>query len=122
MPLDGNTVKSPKNLWPWMSTSTPLHNKVHRISPSGELVMIGIDRVVVGRESLFTNLEVTYDPVAPVSKRTKAVVPQSKNSPITTSGALAASSSVRWFSLPRPGAAVAQPEEVGLLERVLSRV
>jgi hypothetical protein len=64
--------------------------------------MIGIDRGVVGRESLFTNLEVIYDPVAPVSKRTKAVVPQTKNSPITTLGASAASSSVRWFSLPRP--------------------
>jgi hypothetical protein len=64
-------------------------------------VIIGIDRVVVGRESFFTNLEVIYDPVAPVSKRTKAVVPQPKNSPITTSGASAASSSVRWFSLLR---------------------
>jgi hypothetical protein len=67
-------------------------------------MMIGIDRVVVGRESLFTNLEVIYDPVAPVSKRTKVVVPQTKNSPITTSGVSAASSSVRWFSLPRPAA------------------
>jgi hypothetical protein len=66
--------------------------------------MIGIDRVVVRKESLFTNLEVIYDPVAPVSKRTKAVVPQTKNSPITTSGASAASSSVRWFSLSRPAA------------------
>jgi hypothetical protein len=37
-----------------------------------------------------------------VSKRTKAIVPETKNSPITTSGASAASSSVRWFSLPRP--------------------
>jgi hypothetical protein len=64
--------------------------------------MIGNDRVVVGRETLFTNLEVIYDPVAPVSKRTKALVPQTKNSPITTLGASAASSSVRWFSLPRP--------------------
>jgi hypothetical protein len=67
-----------------MATSTPLHNKVHRISPSGELVTIGIDRVVVGRESLFTNLEVIYDLVAPVSKKTKALVPQTKNSLITT--------------------------------------
>jgi hypothetical protein len=82
-----------------MTTST--HNKEHRISPSGELVMIGNDRVVVGRESLFMNLEVMYDLVAPVSKRTKALVPQTKNSPIMTSGA---SSSVRWFSLPRPAA------------------
>jgi hypothetical protein len=104
MPWEGNTVRSPKNLWPWMSTSTPLHNKIHWISPSGELVIMGIDRVVVVRESLFTNREVTYDPVAQVSKRTKAVVPQTKNSPITTSGASAASSSVRWFSLPRPAA------------------
>jgi hypothetical protein len=40
--------------------------------------MIGIDRVVVGRESLFTNLEVMYDPVAPVSKRTKEVVHKPK--------------------------------------------
>jgi hypothetical protein len=64
--------------------------------------MIGIDRVVVGRESLFTNLEVIYDLVAPVSKRTKAVVPQTKNKPITTSGASAAYFSVRWFSLPQP--------------------
>jgi hypothetical protein len=84
-----------------MNTSTPLHNKVHLISPRGELVMIGIDRVVVGRESLFTNLEVIYDPIAPVLKKTKAVVPQTKNSLITMSGASAASSSVRWFSLPR---------------------
>jgi hypothetical protein len=52
MSLEGNTVRSPKNLWPWMSTSTSLHSKVHRISPSSELVMIGIDWVVVGRESL----------------------------------------------------------------------
>jgi hypothetical protein len=74
----------------------------HLISLRGELVMIGIDWVVVGRESLFTNLEVIYDPIAPVSKRTKAVVPQTKNSLITTSGALVASSSMRWFSLPRP--------------------
>jgi hypothetical protein len=66
--------------------------------------MIGVNRVVVGREILFTNLEVTYDPVALVSKRTKVVVPQTKNSPITTSGASAASSLVRWFSLPRPAA------------------
>jgi hypothetical protein len=58
-----------------------------------ELVIMGIDQAVVGRESLFTNREVTYDPVAPVSKRTKAVVPQTKNSPIMTSGASAASSS-----------------------------
>jgi hypothetical protein len=72
------------------------------MSPRGELVMIGVDRVVVGRESLFTNQEVIYDPVTPVSKRTKAVVPQTKNSPTTTSGASVASSSVRWFSLPRP--------------------
>jgi hypothetical protein len=50
------------------------------------------------------NLEVIYDSVAPVSKRTKAVVPQTKNSPITISGASTASSSVRWFSLPRPAA------------------
>jgi hypothetical protein len=64
--------------------------------------MIGIDRVVVGSERLFTNLEVIYDSVAPVSKRTKAVVPQMKNSPITTSGASAASSSVRWLSFQRP--------------------
>jgi hypothetical protein len=71
------------------------------MSPSSELVMIGVDRVVAGRESLFTNLEVIYDPDVPVSKRTKAVVPQTKNSPIATSGASAASS-VRWFSLPRP--------------------
>jgi hypothetical protein len=85
-----------------MATSTPLHIKVHLISPRGELVMIGIDRVVVGRESLLTNLEVIYDPVAPVSKRTKAIVPQTKNSPIMMSGASAASSSVRWFGLPRP--------------------
>jgi hypothetical protein len=84
--------------------------------------MMGIGRVVVGRESLFTNLEVTYDLVAQVSKRTKAVVPRNKNSPITTSGASAASSSVRWISLPRPAAGVVQPEEVGLLEQVLSRV
>jgi hypothetical protein len=41
----------------------------------GELVMIGINRVVVGRESLFTNLKVIYDPIALVSKRTKVVVP-----------------------------------------------
>jgi hypothetical protein len=102
MLLEGNTIRFPKNLWSRMSTSTSLHSKVHHISPSGELVMIGVDRVVVGRESLFTNLEVIYDPVAPVSNRTKAVVPQTKNSPITTSGASAASSSVRWFSLPRP--------------------
>jgi hypothetical protein len=64
--------------------------------------MIGIDRVVVGWESLFTNLEVIYDPVTLVLKRTKVVVPQTKNLPIMTSGASAASSSVRWFSLPRP--------------------
>jgi hypothetical protein len=64
--------------------------------------MIGIVRVVVGRESLFTNLEVIYDPVAPVSKRTKAVVPQTKNSPITTSGASTTSSSVRWFNCDNP--------------------
>jgi hypothetical protein len=63
--------------------------------------MIGIDRVVVGRESLFMDLEVIYDPVAPVSKRTKALVPQTKNSLVTTSGASATSSSVKWFSLPR---------------------
>jgi hypothetical protein len=87
-----------------MTTSTPLHSKVHRISPSGELVTIGIDRVVVGRESLFRNLEVIYDLVAPVSKRTKALVPQTKNSLIRMSGASTASSSVRWFSLPRPTA------------------
>jgi hypothetical protein len=102
MPLEGNTVRSLKNLWSWMTTSTPLHSKVHRISPSGEHVMTGNDRVVEGRESLFTNLEVIYDPGAPVSKRTKELVPQTKNSLITTSGASAASSSVRWFSLPRP--------------------
>jgi hypothetical protein len=78
-----------------MTTSTPLHNKVHLISPRDELMMIGINRVVVGRGSLLMNLEVIYDPVAPVSKRTKAVVPQTKNSPIMTSGASAASSSVR---------------------------
>jgi hypothetical protein len=101
MLLEGNTVRSPKKLWPWMSTSTPLHSKVHQISPSGKLLMIGIDRVVVGRESLFMNLEVTYNLVAPMSKRTQVVVPQTKNSPITTSGVSAASSSVRWFSLPR---------------------
>jgi hypothetical protein len=70
----------------------------------GELVMIGIDRVLVGRESLFMNLEVIYDPVSPMLKRTKAVVPQTENSPITTSGASTASSSVRWFSLQRPAA------------------
>jgi hypothetical protein len=105
MPLEGNTVRSLENLWPWISTSTLLHSKEHRISLSEELVIMGIDRVVVGRESLFTNLEVTYDPVALVSKRTKAVVPQTKNSPITTSGASAASSSVRWFCLPRLAAA-----------------
>jgi hypothetical protein len=64
--------------------------------------MIGNIRVVVGRESLFMNLEVMYDLVAPISKRTKALLLQTKNSSITTSGALAASSSVRWFSLPRP--------------------
>jgi hypothetical protein len=29
-------------------------------------MMIGIDQVVVGRESLFTKLEVMYDMVAPV--------------------------------------------------------
>jgi hypothetical protein len=85
-----------------MTTSTLLHSKVHRISPRDELVMIGVDQVVVGRECLFMNLEVIYDPVAPVLKRTKAVVPQTKNSPITTSGASAASFSVRWFNLPRP--------------------
>jgi hypothetical protein len=78
-----------------MTTSTPLHNKVHLISPRDELMMIGINRVVVGRGSLLMNLEVIYDPVAPVSKRTKAVVPQTKNSPIMMSGASAASSSVR---------------------------
>jgi hypothetical protein len=48
------------------------------MSPSGELVMIEIDQVVVGRESLFTNLEVIYDSIAPVLKRTKAIVPQTK--------------------------------------------
>jgi hypothetical protein len=85
-----------------MTASTPLYNKVHQIPPRGELVMIGIDRVVVGRKSLFKNLEVIYDSVALVSKRTKVVVPQTKNSLITTSGALTTSSSVRWFSLPRP--------------------
>jgi hypothetical protein len=85
-----------------MATSTPLHIKVHLISPRGELVMIGIGRVVVGRESLLMNLEVIYDPIAPISKRTKVVVPQTKNSPITTSGTSAASSSVRCFGLPRP--------------------
>jgi hypothetical protein len=58
-----------------MTISTSLHSRVHRISPSGELVMIGHERVVVGRESLFTNLEVIYDPVALVTKRTKAVLP-----------------------------------------------
>jgi hypothetical protein len=78
-----------------MTISTSLHNKVHWISPSGELVMIGTVRVVVGRESLFTNLEIIYDLMAPVSKRTKALVPQTKNSSITTLGASAASSSVR---------------------------
>jgi hypothetical protein len=67
-------------------------------------MIMGIDRVVVGRESLFMNREVIYDPVAPVSKRTRAEVPQTKNLPITTSGASAASSLVRWFSLPRPAA------------------
>jgi hypothetical protein len=36
-------------------------------------MIMGIDRVVVGRESLFTNREVAYDPVAPVSKRTKQI-------------------------------------------------
>jgi hypothetical protein len=85
-----------------MTTSTPLHSKVHLISSRGELVMIGIDRVVVGRESLFTNIEVIDDPVAPVSKRTEAVVPQIENSLIVMSGESAASSSVRWLSLPRP--------------------
>jgi hypothetical protein len=65
---------------------------------------MGIDQLVVRRDSLFTNLEVTYDPVTLVSKRTKAVVPQTKNSPITTSGASTASSSVKWFSLPWPAA------------------
>jgi hypothetical protein len=60
--------------------------------------------VVVERERLFTNLEVIYDPVAPVSKRTKALVPQTKNSLITTSGVSIASSLVRWFSLPQPAA------------------
>jgi hypothetical protein len=85
-----------------MTASTPLYNKVHQIPPRGELVMIGIDRVVVGRKSLFTNLEVIYDSVALVSKRTKVVVPQTKNLLITTLGASTASSSVRWFSLPRP--------------------
>jgi hypothetical protein len=84
-----------------MITSAPLHSKVHLISLRGELMMIEFDQVVVGRESLFTNLEVIYDPVAPVSKRTKAVVPETKNSTITTTRASAASSSVRWFSLPR---------------------
>jgi hypothetical protein len=67
-------------------------------------MMIGIDRVVVGTESFFTNLEVIYDPVALVSKRTKALVPQTINSPIMTSGASATSSSMRWFRLPRPAA------------------
>jgi hypothetical protein len=84
-----------------MTTSTPSHSKVHIISLRGELVMIGIDRVVFGRESFFTNLDVIYDPVAPVSKRTNEVVPQTKNSLITTLGASAASSSMRWFSLPQ---------------------
>jgi hypothetical protein len=85
-----------------MITSTPLHNKAHRIPPRGELVMIGIDRVVVGRESLFTNLEVIYDLVAPMSKRTKAVAPQTKK--ITDHDVRSVSSLllVRWFSLPRP--------------------
>jgi hypothetical protein len=69
-----------------MTTSTPLHRKVHLISPRGELVMIGIDRVVVGRV---------------ISKRTKAVVPKTKNSLITTSGVSTAPSSVRWFHLAR---------------------
>jgi hypothetical protein len=83
-------------------------------------MMIGIDWVVVGRESLFTNLEVIYDSVAPVSKRIKAVVPQTKNSPIMTSRASAASSSVRWFNLPRlavgGGAALGgRPPGVGAL-------
>jgi hypothetical protein len=67
-------------------------------------VIMGIVRVVVGRESLFRNREVIYDPVAPMSKTTRAEVPQTENLPITTSGASAASSSVRWFSLPRPAA------------------
>jgi hypothetical protein len=58
MPLEGNTVKSIENLWSQMTTSTSLYSRVHQISPSGELVMIGIDRVVIGRESMFTNLEV----------------------------------------------------------------
>jgi hypothetical protein len=53
---------------------------------------------------LFMNLEVIYDPVALVSKRNKSLVPQTKNSPIMTSGVSVASSSVRWFSLPRPAA------------------
>jgi hypothetical protein len=64
--------------------------------------MIGIDWVVVGRDSLLANLRVIYNPVAPMSMRTKAVVAQNKNSPISMSGASATSSSVRWFSLPRP--------------------
>jgi hypothetical protein len=70
MPLEGNTVRPLENLWSWMTTSTSLHSRVHRISPSGGLVMIGHEWVIVGRESLFTNLEVIYDSVAPVSKRT----------------------------------------------------
>jgi hypothetical protein len=91
------------------------------MSPSGELVIMGIVRVVVGRESLFMNREVIYDPVAPVSKRTRAEVPPTKNLPITTSGASTASSSVGGSASHgrRPGAA--RPEEVGLLEQVPSR-
>jgi hypothetical protein len=83
-----------------MTTSTPLHSKVNLIPQRGELVMIGIERVVVERERLFMNLQVIYDPVAPISKRTKVVVPQTKNTSITTLGASATSSSLRWFSLP----------------------
>jgi hypothetical protein len=85
-------------------------------------VIIGSEWVVVGRESLFTNLEVIYDPVALVSKRTKAVVPQTKNSPIMTSGASASSSSVRWSASHGQQSAVVHLEEVGFLEQVLSWV
>jgi hypothetical protein len=61
-------------------------------------------KALLPRESLLTNRDVIYDQVAPVSKRTRAEVPQTKNLLITTSGASAASSSVRWFNLPRPAA------------------
>jgi len=70
------------------------------ISPRGDVVIMGARRGVDGILCSCANLDDMYEQVAPVSKRTDAVMPLTRNVPYTTYGAAWTSSAVMWLRRP----------------------